>query len=285
MSNPSLLPIRIEITQPLSRPFRHLSTYAPKSTSHSHVHFVTCPHTQQNQPATLSPILSRVPIRNKINQPLSRPFCHLFPYATKSSATSTPILSLVHIRNKINQPLSRPFCHLSPYATKSTSHSHAHSVTCPYTQLNQPATLTPILSLVPIRNKISQPPSCRVLSFPVGRQRLKFRPMLGSVKSSRKAEMKGGGGESTSGEKYCCVLWFEYVNSSCTLSTYCSTDCLTLKQQLYTFSILQYRLPYINTTCFWHTASINLNYFAFCFLFNCVCSTSLGIKGDNTDFN
>jgi len=103
--------------------------------------------------------------------------------------------SLLPIRNKINQPLSHPFCHLSPYTTKSTSHSHAHSVTCLHTQQNQPATLTPILSLASIRNKINQPLSCLVLPFPVLRQRVKFRSMhylmLGSVKPSRKAEMKG----------------------------------------------------------------------------------------------
>ena len=90
MSIPSLLPIRSTITQPLPRPFRHLSLYAAQSPSHSHAYPVTCPHTWQNQPANHSPIPSLVHTRNKKNQ----------------LATLTPIPSLVHIRNKINQPLS-----------------------------------------------------------------------------------------------------------------------------------------------------------------------------------
>jgi hypothetical protein len=106
-----------------------------------------------------------------------------------------PILSLVFIRNKINQPLSRQFHHLSPYATKSTNHSLAHSITCLHTQQNQPATLSPIPSLVSIRNKINHLLSCLVLSSPILRQRVTFRSMqylmLGPVKPSRKAEKKG----------------------------------------------------------------------------------------------
>ena len=125
MSIPSLLPIRSTITQPLPRPFRHLSLYAAQSPSHSHAHSVTCLYTQHNHPATPTSIPSLVSIRSTIAQPLSRLSRHLSPYVTKSTS----------------QSLAYPVTCPHSQQKKSASHSHAHSVTCPHTQQNQPATL------------------------------------------------------------------------------------------------------------------------------------------------
>jgi hypothetical protein len=64
---PSLFSIRNKINQPLSRLSRHFSLYDTKSTNHSPTNPVTFFYIQQNQSATLTPILSFVQIPK--NQP------------------------------------------------------------------------------------------------------------------------------------------------------------------------------------------------------------------------
>jgi len=164
------------IIQPLSRPFRQFFLYAVQSSSHSHVHSVNSSYTQQ------------------IIQLLSRPFRQFFLYAVQSSSHSLAHSVNSSYTQQIIQALSRPFRQFFLYAanhpgtlspipsifpirSKSSSHSLAHSVNSSYTQHSHPATLSPIPSLVSISNKSNQPPSCQVLSFPVLRQRVKFRSM------------------------------------------------------------------------------------------------------------